>query len=129
MRRQPGDDERHVHVRETRGGDRRVDTDERLEPFAEARSIETFFCAGTVGLPEIEIEDGRELLGRRQRQQRAALLKSTVRDDGVQDLGRQARHGTRELRIAGDAGEDAVAGAVLGHGPAMIPALNCKKQS
>ena len=52
-----------------------------------------------------------------------------MRDHGVQDFGRQERHGARQLWVCGDSGEDVGAGAVLWHGPAMIPAFGGKKQS
>ena len=111
------------------GGHLRVGVDEHLEPLAETRRVELLVRAGAIGLPEVEVEDGRQLCGCRQRQQLTAVLKSEVRDHGVQDFGRQVRHGARQLWIVGDSGEDVVTCAVLWHGPAMIPALRDKKQS
>jgi len=81
------------------------------------------------GAPEIDIEDGRQLCGCRQRQQLTAVLKSEVRDREMQDFGRQVWHRKRQLRIGSNSGEDVGAGAVLWHGPVMIPAVGCKKQS
>jgi hypothetical protein len=52
-----------------------------------------------------------------------------VLDDGVQDLGLQARHGPGKLRVVGDTGEDIVPGTVLRHGPAIIPGFPLNKQS
>ena len=105
--RQPGDDQRLVHLRHAVGGDLRAGVDEHLEPLAETRRVELLVRAGAIGLPEVEVEDGRQLCGCRERQQLTAVLKSEVRDREVQDLRRQVVAPQRaSSRICGDSGED-----------------------
>jgi hypothetical protein len=129
LRRESRDDERLVHLRDAVGGDLRAGVDEHLEPLAETRRVELLVRAGAIGLPQVEVEDGRQLCGRRERQQLAAVLQPEVRDRQLQDFRRQERHRQRQLWIGSNSGEDVGAGAVLWHGPAIIPAVSCKKQS
>jgi hypothetical protein len=86
-------------------------------------------CAGTIGSPEIEVEDSRQLLGGGKGKQVPAVLEAAVCNHRVQDVGGEERHGARQAWVVGDAGEDIVASAVLRHGPAMIPTSGRNEQS
>ncbi len=98
-------DVEHPHVLRQAGGDE-VDVepgedprrhlgpllDQHLEPHAEAVGIELLVAAGVRLPPQIEVENLRDLAGRGQRQQRAAVLQAAAFDDAVQRHGRQPRH-------------------------------------
>ena len=85
-------------------------------------------AAGAIGFPEVEIEHGRQLLRRREGEQFAGIVKPPLDDQGMERLRRQLRDRLCEVMICRDSRED-VTIAILGHGPAMIPALNRNKQS
>ena len=90
------------------------------------------FCAVRAGawrFPQIEIENGRQLLRRGERDELSAIVQAVMRDDGVQNFRLEQRHRACQLWSVGDASEDVARLVVVRHGPAMIPASRVNKQS
>ena len=87
--RERGDDEAGVHRDELGRRHLRPGVHQDLEPFAEPAGIELFFDSRPRRLPEIQIEDARELRRRGERHHLAALLEAVRLDDLVQQLRRE----------------------------------------
>ena len=87
-----------VHARELLRGDRRARLHQHFEPHGEAIRIELFVAPGPGRPPQVEIEYGLQLFGRRQRDEIAAVLESAGLDDPVQHLGFQARNDLFQVR-------------------------------
>jgi hypothetical protein len=88
--REPGDHEGGVYPREflrSRGG---VVFDQHFEPNAETVGVELLVTARPGGAPQVEIKYTRQLLGRRQRHDLAAILKPTGLNDSVKQIGMQS---------------------------------------
>jgi hypothetical protein len=89
--------------------------------------------------PEIEVEQDRELRGRRRRDELAARIEAAVANELMQRLRREVRNDAREERRIQQAREPMVDRAPVtgrriavrdfGQGPAMIPVLASNKQS
>ena len=71
---------------------------QHFEPDAETIGVELLVQAWLAGAPQVEIEDARQLAGRRQRHELAAILESTALNDPVKHLGWQSRDDVREVR-------------------------------
>src|SRR5262249_10379021 len=84
-----------VHGRDDARGHGFAFFHQRFDPVAEPRDVEPFGAAGGGWTPEVEVEDGRDLLRRRRRDERAAGFDAVVTDDLVQDVGREARNDLR----------------------------------
>ena len=106
---------------------------QHFEPFAEAIDIELFVASRLRVAPQIEVEQGGELRGRRRRDELAARFESAVLNELMQRLRREVRDDPREEWRVQETREPMIhrvpiAGrrfAVRGcrHGPAMIPVL------
>ena len=111
---------------------------QHVEPFAEAIDIEPFVASRLRVAPQIEVEQGGELRGRRRRDELAARIESAVLNELMQRLRREVRDDPREEWRVQEAREPMFHRAPIGgrrfavrgrHGPAMIPVLRANKQS
>src|SRR5262249_57928344 len=69
---------------------------QHFEPLAEAIDIEPFVASRLRGAPQIEVEQGRELRGRRRRDELAARIEAAVLNELMQRLRREVRYHLRE---------------------------------
>ena len=103
MLRERGHHQIGVHVRECLRRDGGARFHQHFEPHAEAIGVELLVQAWLASAPQVEIEDTRQLVGRRQRHELAAILESTALNEPVQHLGLQSRDDLREVRRVQDA--------------------------
>jgi hypothetical protein len=96
--REPRDRQIDVHVGKFLRRDSCARFHHYFEPEAEAIAVELLVQAWLGRAPQVEIEDGRQLAGCRQRHELAAILESTALYDPVKHLGWQSRHDMREVR-------------------------------
>ncbi len=137
--RQRGDRQTLVHLRDHARGDRVALFHQRFEPRAEPRGVELLGAAGGGRAPQIEIEDGGDLLRRCGCDERAAGVDAVVTDHLMQNVRREPRDDVREVRCVEQARQGAgrLVGLsvettridVLRHEPPMIEAAAAKKQS
>jgi len=128
-RRQAGHDKRYFLLRQAIRGHCGIDIHQDLEPLEESGGVELLDRAAARRFPQVQVEDGRQLLRRCERDELAAVVQPVVPDDGVQNLGPEQRHRARELRRLRNTSKDVVRLVVLRHGPVMILATRHKKQS
>ncbi|PYQ82405.1 MAG: hypothetical protein DMG03_17685 [Acidobacteria bacterium] len=112
---------------------------QHFEPFAEAIDVELLVASRPRVTPQIEVEQGGELRGRRRRDELAARIESAGPNEPMQRLRREVRNDAREEWRIQQSRESIfdrapVAGRRIavrdfGHGPAMIPVLASNKQS
>ena len=136
-----GDHQVDVHAHELLRGDRGARLHQHFEPLPEAIRIELFVEARSGRPPQVEIEYGLQLIGRRQRDEIAAVLQSAGLDDPVQHLGLQAGNDLLEVRCVHNALEQIralrecrAASAIpneraFSQGRRMLPASDRNKQS
>ena len=74
-----------VHVEELLCRDVGAHLGQHLEPQPEPVGVERLLRAGGIRAPEVVVEDSRELLGRRERHDLAAVLDAAVADEAGQD--------------------------------------------
>src|SRR5262249_32678802 len=106
---QPGDHKIGVHFCDLLRRHTFAGFCQHFEPYAEPIGIELLVHAWLGGTPQIEIKDARELLGRRQHQQLAAILESAALNDSVKQLGLQSRDNVLEVRRSENASEHGAA--------------------
>ena len=106
------------------GGDLRPRVQEHLEPDAETIRVEPFVRAWRARAPEIEIEDARQLRGRRERDDLRARLEPAGLDHAIEDFGLQARDDRRQVRGVQQAGQQR---SRLRHGTADITGTGGKE--
>ena len=112
---------------------------QHFEPFAEAIDVELLVASRPRVTPQIEVEQGGELRGRRRRDELAAHIESAVPNELMQCLRREVWNDSRKERRIQQSRESMfdrapVAGRPIairdfGHGPVMIPVLASNKQS
>ena len=111
----------------------------KLSKVAETIDVEPFVASRPRVTPQIEVEHGGELRGRRRRDELGARLESPVANELMQRLRREVRNDAREEWRIQQSRESIfdrapVAGRRIavrgfGHGPAIIPVLASNKQS
>jgi hypothetical protein len=112
---------------------------QHFDPSAEAIDVELFVASRLRAAPQIEVEQGGELRGRRRRDDRAARFESAVLNEPMQRLRREVRDHLRDEWRVQETREPIVHRAPIAgrrfavrscrHGPAMIPVLRANKQS
>ena len=93
---QSGDDDVRVEGGDRSCGHRVSGVHQHFEPFAEAIDVELLVASRPRGTPQIEVEQGGELRGRRRRDELAARLESAVPNELMQRLRREVRNDARE---------------------------------
>ena len=105
-----GERSRHqidVHARHDLGSGAGTGFHQRFDPHAESIGVELFVEARLIRPPHVEIEDARQLLRRRQREELAAILEAAALNHAVKHLRGQSRHDERDIRRAQHALEQA----------------------
>src|SRR4029453_9531385 len=82
---------------------------QHFEPYAEAIGVELLVHAWLGGTPQVEIKDARELVGRRQHHELAAILESAALNDAVKQVGLQSGDNVLEARCVENAIEHGTA--------------------
>ncbi len=85
-----------IDPRNDSGCHRITGIDQKLEPLAKALRIELSVAAGSRTAPQVEVEDGRQLLWGCQRIELAARIESALPNELMERLGRKVRHNSRE---------------------------------
>jgi len=98
---------------------------EHLEPLPEADDVERFVVTGAA--PEVDVQERVELGGRGQGEQTATRLEAVAIDDPVK--GFRGKRGNDPFEMGRVQETRQPPGVVSGHGPPMIPAGWCEKQS
>jgi hypothetical protein len=101
--RQPGNHHIGSHRREFLCRDIGASLEQHLQPGAEPGGVELLLHPGARGLPEVQIEDARQLFGRRQRHEFRGVFQPHLLDDAMQELRLQACHGSSQVRRVEDA--------------------------
>src|SRR5262249_7646453 len=120
---QRGDNQIDVEADEFLYRDRRAEFHQHFEPQAEAPGVQLFVEAGPVAAPQVAIEDHRQLRGRRQRHELAAILESAALNDPMQDFGLQPRDDLREVRRVQNALEQSPRVSSVWWSEAFAPAV------
>jgi len=71
---------------------------QHFEPETESPGVQLFVETRTVAAPQVAIEDGRQLRGRRQRHDLAAVFESATLDDPMKEFRLEPRDRLRKVR-------------------------------
>src|SRR5262245_13623456 len=104
-----GDHQIGIHLCELLCRHTRAQFCEDFEPHAEAISVELLIHAWLGGAPQVKIKDTRELVGRRQHDELAAILESAALNDAVKQLRLQLRDNVFKARCVENAIEHGTA--------------------
>ena len=89
---------------------------QHLEPFTEAIDIELLVASRLRVAPQVEVEQGGELRGRRRRDELAARIESPEMNELMQRLRREVRDDPRQERRIQQAREPMIRGGVVDMG-------------